>query len=130
MAFYRTGGGGSATETVLWTNGSPTAQFAPQDVTLSDDIDNYDFLKIEFISTASTGVNGSILVDVSDFKSMTNTANVAGFAFGLSSGADSLVSRKTTYVSDTKIHIGNAYSYAGGTNNARGIPLQIIGIKL
>lgn len=130
MAFYRTGGGGSATETVLWTNGSPTAQFAPQDVTLSDDIDNYDFLKIEFISTASTGVNGSVLVPVSDFKLMTNTASTTGFGFGLSSGVDTFISRKTTYVSDTKIHIGNATSYTGNTNNARAIPLQIIGIKL
>ena len=52
MGFYRcgSGGGGTLKETVLWTNGSPTASFAPQDVTLSDDIDNYDFLKIEFIN--------------------------------------------------------------------------------
>ena len=50
MSLYRCGGGGGMLEeTVLWTNPSPTSDFAAQTVTLSDSISNYDYIKFEYL---------------------------------------------------------------------------------
>ena len=57
MALFRTssGGGGGMTETVIWTNPSPSSSFSEQDIALSNDYNNYDLIKIYYkISSADT----------------------------------------------------------------------------
>ena len=54
------GGGAKQTETVLWTNSSPTSNFADQNVTLSDSMSNYDYLKF----TYKKATNKPIKVDI------------------------------------------------------------------
>lgn len=59
MAFYRcSSGGGTLKETVLWTNPNPSANFNSQNVTLSEDISNYDFIKFVW-QNANSGSSGS-----------------------------------------------------------------------
>ena len=39
MAWYKCGGGGALTETVLWTNPSPTSTFSGTECSLSSTLD-------------------------------------------------------------------------------------------
>lgn len=43
--------GGSATEDLLWTNPDPTVEFAPQTVTLSGSLLDYEYVKIGYYLT-------------------------------------------------------------------------------
>jgi hypothetical protein len=58
--------GGSESETVLWTNPSPTSSFAAQSVTLSDSLLNYKYLKITYRSANTNVVNYYTLYPIVD----------------------------------------------------------------
>lgn len=51
------GGGGGLTITKLWENSSPSASFAGQTITLSDDVENYDFIGV-ICAASSTNADG------------------------------------------------------------------------
>ena len=73
------GGGGNtpaSTETVLWTNNSPTSTFANQTVTLSDNISDYDYLCFEYRSTTGSSAKTSkVFVKTTDFITAGSGAN-------------------------------------------------------
>lgn len=133
MAFYRTGGGGSAIETVLWTNGNPTSSFSAQLVTLNDSISNYDYLKFVFKVRNNIDENSSVIIETSEFVKLNNSGS--GYLRALCSPSivygNYTVTRRANYVDDTSIRFDTAnYINANGGNTSAAIPLEIIGIKL
>ena len=131
------GGGATYTETVLWTNPSSSSDFAAQTVTLSDDINNYDYLKVSYKNlTTSAGVNDpySVLISVSDFKTSLsgNSTRHNAFTFGgIYAPSNTNWTRFMFYDTDTTARFG-ACTQIGGTqsSNTNAIPLQIVGIKM
>lgn len=130
------GGGGKYTETSLWTNPSPTSDFAGgQNVTLSDSISNYKYIKINFAYAASynTGkCNTSIVISTDDFKDMTYNTNDRrnGVSLSCQNTSNTAYSRMAIYISDTTVRFGTCYQVPTNTTaNANCIPLEILGLN-
>ena len=119
------------TKTALWTNASPTSSFAEQNVTLSKDIDNFDYLEFEWNHASSTTVKGSLLVDVPTFKTYTTaTSSVVYVAMCGQQGTGSRYVRNVRYVSDTSVQFSTTSLYNGtGAFNTMVIPTNIYGVK-
>lgn len=132
------GGGGSATwvETILWANPSPTSDFAAQTVNLSDDMNNYDYLKVSYVNyNAGAGTNDpyNIIIPVSDFKTSryADSTRHNTFTFGgIYVPTNYCYTRQMVYNTDTSVKFG-ACTQVGGTNVSgnNSIPLQILGIS-
>lgn len=112
-------GGGDLKETVLWTNPSPTSSFIAQTITLSDDMNNYQFLKV--VSTISKSSDTErIYYTKPDFYDV--------LIRGVVSGASWV--RILSKASDTTISITAANRLNNtGTSTDNAIPTQIIGLK-
>lgn len=132
------GGGGSATwvETILWANPSPSSDFAAQTVTLSDDINNYDYLKVSYVNyNGSTGTNDpfSVLISVSDFKTSLSGNSTRHNAFtygGLYAPSNTTWTRFMFYNTDTTARFGDCTQVGGSKSaNSNSVPLQILGIS-
>lgn len=131
MALYRCGGGSEVyQETSLWTNSSPTSSFAAQTVTLSDDVDNYDFIKVVMRASTSDATIISETIPVAQFKQSSESA-----ASGVRGGLSARVSSKTCvrsfyYSDDTTIGFTAGYQLNSTTANSSScIPTEILGIK-
>lgn len=120
------------TETVLWTNSSPTVNFAGQTITLSDNLSNYDYIGVKI--AYSTGYQtdeycNTAIMSISDFVKSSGSGRRP--SMGLITAYNSGYARSCQYVSDTSVTIGNCYQMATSTGtNQQTIPLQVIGIKL
>lgn len=122
-------------ETVLWTNSSPTSNFAQTDVDLTDDISNYAYLKLKFKPKTSATTSCIVIVDSEEFLNLSN--------IGIGSIRGTIVtyetvsgSTKANYIrnfynmSNTQIRIEACYRVkADGTKNNYNIPLEIVGLK-
>lgn len=120
------------TKTTLWTNPSPASSFSNQTITLSDDLDNYDYVELEYAFNSSTLTNkNSIIYTISDFKRL--TANDGWCGAGIVYSNSYLYSRSLTYNSDTAVNFGGTLKYNSGTApsaaNTATIPLKVYGIK-
>ena len=142
MALYgcMAGGGGAPQETTLWSN-SYSGQFDEQDITLSDSIDNYDYIKVTFNSTyTSIRTNQrSVIYSVPEFKTLLGSSGEVYYRDSASSpsfsddgGYYSQYIRTFYYVPSTgKIHFKQAFDvYNKSVKVTRAIPLSIVGIKL
>ena len=132
------GGGGSLTETVLWTNASPTSAFAAQVVTLSDDMNNYTYLKFEYRHSTTNSNLYEIIVPVDLYKtSLTpDSGNTTHYIPSMSvmNGGQyafaNIYARVIPYKTDTSIEISSARSLSGATLALTNvIPTRIIGMK-
>lgn len=124
---------GTFTETKLWTNSSPTTGFTSQNVTLSSDINNFDYIKvvvIHGISSPFTTRESNVLVPISDFISE-YTASATG-GYWTASGSNYFYQlRPFYYVNGTTIKFGGSMSTSGSSSsNSYAIPKEIYGIKL
>lgn len=134
MGLYRSGGGGKMTETVLWTNSSPTSNFASQTVTLSDGISNYDYLKFTYKPSTASSLSNSTIISTQDFIS--NCVDGAKHFFATMGGysstsASNAHGRNAFYVSNTSLRMGSCLMFnSASSNNAYMIPLTIKGLKL
>lgn len=126
-------GGGTMTETTLWTNPSPTADFATQSVNLSDNISNYDYIEIEAcFSKSETTKIMSYLYKASEVSgSVFNTVHPIIYIGNYYS--NKYYYRPFNYSSDTSFSIGtcktNTGSGSASNYNAGCIPLTIKGLK-
>ena len=116
------GSGTSGATTLLWTNPSPTSDFASQ--TISLDLKDYTFVAIELIfskSTYSSGERGIVILP---------KLNITSYAYVLiKSGSNlSAVGRQVTSITDTSISFGTSL-WNGETSTDRGIPTRIWGIR-
>ena len=130
--------GGGMTETVLWTNPSTSSDFAYQEVNLSQDIDNFDYLKFEYQNSTATITKSSVLISVSEFKQTSvSVPQKACFHLGWAGGTATSISlmwRPVGYVNDTKVIIGTCIltsmtSLGNQIYNLACIPTKIYGVK-
>lgn len=140
MAWYPTNMGGSGTlqETVLWTNPSPTSAISGVTITLSDDMDNYDYLKVKISASKDTSTEPlsiiSYLVPVEDVKkSVYGSSAQPHSIIGLvaSSASSTYYCSRLTYTDNTTLGISGARNIvSGATSNNFCIPLEISGVTI
>ncbi len=119
----------SGTETVLWTNSSPAAAFAAQNVTLSDSINNYRYIKIVWYGGTDNSEQAAILVTPEDFVKSQSGTNKIRILIGGFSGSNGRA-RTVDVVNPTTIAFSVAYNMnSSGSMTAITIPYQIIGIS-
>lgn len=126
------GGGGRYKETSLWTNSAPTSNFSGQNVTLSDNIDNYKYVSIKYRGSVSVADEANVIVSVSDLKKSVghNSTNHIAIETGAQYSSGTIVSRMVTYVNSTTIGFSMAYQLNSATSNAGWcIPLEILGLN-
>lgn len=115
-------------ETTLWTNASPTSAFAAQVVTLSDDIDNYDYLKVNYRHSTSNAIVCAALISPSDMKK--SMYDLGNNRMEVTLGSEATYFRRMTYASDTSISFSTAYKIgATGSSTSYSIPLSVVGCK-
>lgn len=108
---------------LLWTNSNPSNSFAGQQITLSENITNFDLYEVIFVEYAGNlpyGSSGRIPVD--------HTTNIGQVA-------NMFVRRSITAINGNKLTFGDGQrctSFNGSwtTDNVRIIPVYIIGYKL
>lgn len=115
---------------VLWRNSSPTSTFAPQTITLNDNLSNYEYYEILFYN----GTTNTLSFSSGKVLSGTSPSYIL-YHSGIESGAvGNIRVRPITSVSDTQIVFDKAYqkvynSNAITENNALDIPYRILGYK-
>ncbi len=108
--------------TVLWTNPSPSSEFAQQVVTLNDDLDNYTYLEI--ISRQSTG-SGNII----------SSGKMPIEAIALTTYLPIHYNMYRNFITTTKTFKNNVYFSSYGnvnsttSDNSYNIPYMILGYK-
>ena len=124
-------------ETTLWTNSAPSSDFAAQDVTLSDNINNYKYIKITAILNNGgwSNVVSSHTIEVSEFvKSLSNTSGYINAITGrhLENSIIYYV-RYAQYKGNTTVNFGSCIMVTGTSSaaarNQAMIPTQIVGLK-
>jgi len=132
-------GGSQPTETVLWTNPSPTADFESQPVNLTkngvaESIQNYDYIKVtyKFSKSDADSTAVSALMSVADFTYCTNDSTARKPKFVMGAKLDNYSNaRFVFYATDTTVKFGSsARCNQSGFNAAYVTPLKIIGVKL
>ena len=122
--------GGNLTETVLWSNSSPSSSFIGQTVTLSDDLLSYDYVKVKFRKIKSESDEKSVMMSVTEYLSMSNAANSfcgMGLCIYIS---NTYYTRRTLSPDSTHVLFNNANRIdASGTIHDYLIPTAIIGMK-
>lgn len=117
------------TETTLWTNSSPTSSFSDETVTISDDLNNYNYLKVEYrLSTANSTTSNAII----SIEQLINNGTFydTGGKFAMCSRIDTPYARLMAYASSTTLKFGLAYKlYSTEITNSYVIPTNIYGIK-
>ena len=129
MAWFKTGGG-ALSETVLWTNPSPTSGFTSQSVNLSDNLTNYKFIKATWKISKSTSDEAAVIMSIDDFLQTGLTQS--DFLFTLTSRISNNITavRSCWYETDNKIHIGTGIDAGSSTTrNDNCIPLKVFGLK-
>ena len=120
---------------MIWTNPSPTSSFGRQNVSLSDDINNYDYVATEFKYSASSTteeLKSKSIMSVADFKKGGRETSVSRncMAFGILNASNTPYTRQVQYIPDTSIHFTDCTAMnSTGSANSNAIPLRVIGLK-
>ena len=121
------------TETTLWTNPNPSSLYSNGTVTLSDDIDNYDYIKFTYKPWTTSSQIMSSLYPLSDVKLSVsgNSTNHSVMSMICNLSDNSNFARRVYYASDTSITFNASYQINASNSSANtNIPQQIIGCKL
>lgn len=134
MSLYRCGGGGGMLEeTVLWTNPSPTSDFAAQTVTLSDSISNYDYIKFEYLMHKNYSNKSSVVYKSEDVLNwMASSQGTNYTAFGALGGRATNDQKRSLLYNRvvTEIYISSSTGFGNTTqSNQTLVPTAIIGLK-
>ena len=124
--------GGTLRETVLWTNPSPTSNFASQTVNLDESYANYKYVGVKYAT--GTGADAPMATMILSTEDAAKT-NVSGSNNGLKGAIGSryqnnVYARIIGFMSDTTVEFSAARIQSGtNSNNALIIPKTIIGIN-
>ena len=113
-------------ETTLWTNSSPTSSFAGQAVALSDDITNYDYIRVYWRYNTTDATEVSVLMSVSDFQESA-TSGKPNMAIGVRTSSPT--KRGVNYSSNTSVGFASAVNDVGNVSNGNANPTKITGCK-
>ena len=116
--------------TTIYTSSATTQSSG--NITLTNSISNYDYLKFTFIGNSSSQDECSIICDVEKFKQLVNSETNYDFA-GLQSPctrySSATYTRQIHYVDDTTILLGACrQAHGSGENNTLGLLTKIEGI--
>lgn len=130
MALYRcSSGSGTAhlTETILWSNNSPSSAFANQVVSSFYNMHSYDYIGVYYRPKANTNFELMVIVPESDFENMTYSTD----AVMMMSYYSGYYARAVWYVNDYDIHFSDSLQVGGsGNSNGTSVPTRIVGLKL
>lgn len=117
-------GGGAMTPTVLWTNPNSTARYSSGTATLSEDMNNYEYIELEFYRTTTNHdeIFKSGIYLVSDVITFSGNGKGRMIATFVGTGGNA-ITRTIAYVSNTSLSIG-----ASSDTNAL-IPYRVVGYK-
>ena len=119
------------TETSLWTNQSPSSNFATQAVSLSNSVDNFKYIKVRCKFSTSDSAEFSTIVSVDELKTFTGNTKGRLVSGGMTGGGYPMY-RNLTYTSSSSLTFGTA-GYVNGTTwttaNNLIIPLEILGLN-
>lgn len=128
--------GGGLSETVLWTNPSPSANFNAQNITLSQNASSFKALRIYYQwsgnpgTMASSKYNDFSLVDIDQYILNTNKHSYVmplGIIYTNRTYTRTLRFSNTNY---NVLIVSDSYLLnTTGSNNALAIPLKICGLK-
>lgn len=129
LAELKKKGGGAMTETVLWTNPSPTSTWTyTQMINLSDDYTNYKYLKVIFRKHTSDNSKRSVLIPTDEFA-ISSTGTPLTYTMGYQS-TTALMVRRILSDDSTTMHVSTCRQVNGTqSNDNQIIPYQIIGLK-
>lgn len=120
-------------ETVLWTNPSPTSNFAEQNIDLNSTVLGYDYIKIRYRQSAANAAEYSLIVPLAEYRASweSNTGNARAIViFAVATTTNQVYSRRVFYRNVTSAKITDAILNGTTTlGNNLAIPLQIIGLK-
>lgn len=123
---------GGSTETVLWTNNSPTSSQSNGQITLSDNISNYEYLALKWRLGTSDDTTNTIFIKTTDLstKGVSGSKNVAPSLYAYT-GSGNAKARPIAYVDDTTLYIGGSQNVgATGATNGYAILLEVKGISV
>lgn len=132
------GGGGKYREYILWQNPSPTSSFSSQTITLSDDMNNYDFIGITFnLDTTTTDRPLTFYYPIPAFLSWKGN-NAAGeysraYMGNINRAQTTSYHRGVRCASSTQITFANGWHEGSGSVTSSSndcIPIQVVGIKM
>lgn len=124
MPYFRTESGGEEAPTLLWTNPSPTSNFAAQ--TLSLDLTEYAYLLFKVKNSLTTGYTDEAYCACQKDNSKRSAFSVVG------AGAPKIIHSRYFDTTDNSITFSAGYhssTSSGTTDNRYAIPLEIYGIK-
>ena len=123
-------GGGDLKETILWSNPTPTSNFAGGYGTdFSESIESFKYIKIYFRISTSNATEGSVIYEKDVFKTLTGatTTGLCGSMF--SRVGSNNYFRRITYTSDTNMMFYDAVQVGSASSNSYLIPLKVCGLK-
>lgn len=136
------GGGPAITYTRLWTNASPSASFAAQDITLLSAASGYDFIRVVWarVNTAGVTVDNwesstdalAVWYDMRHASSLLDNTNTLQMGMSVRPGTG-YYSRRLRFSSAacTVVRFGETTRWStSGTNNALLIPVLIDGVSV
>lgn len=118
---------------LLWTNPSPTASFAAQDVTMPNGTyNNYDFIEVVSLSSSAydNPTTGTLVIDKTPCKA-SSVATIIAY-----NNDWWIRHRARWWDGTTKIHFDTAYynslttPSSSGANDANCVPYKIYGVKI
>ena len=126
--------GTEPTETLLWTNDSPSTARSSLNATLSQSLQNFQKIRVEYsYNTSSESASFYVVFPVKNASGtyMFPSGNTAQrMSIGLNNASGNAFVRQFYVSDDTTIHFNNAYRVnASGNTNTNLIPWFIYGIK-
>ena len=123
--------GGGMSEKVLWTNANPTSSFNASACSLSESVDNFDYIKVLYRVSTSNSTQGSALWPVATIKTSSGGANKIRASFASQNANSVIYARIIGYNNAQSLQIGVSSVWGQSLNdNTTVIPLNIIGIKV
>lgn len=122
-------GGGKLSETTLWTNSTPTSSFPNSDITLNNNLSEYDSIRIYY--RVSTSNNKTTFVDVSesDFIEMVGIDGTLKVGISCFDGGTTYL-RALNYIDNYTVHFNSAGQLGVTTlSNTKCIPVKICGLN-
>lgn len=121
--------GGAMSETVLWSNPSPTSNFAYQTLTLNQSIDDFKEIAVYYrLSTANNSRESFVTYTTEEFKKFDMNSTNASGAIGVR--AINTWVRSLFYTDSTHVIISSCYALSiTDMDNHYTIPTKIVGLK-
>ena len=124
---------GDLRRTPLWENQDTSSSFSGQTVTVSSNIDVFDYIEVEWqYSTTSTSATTHMLINVQDFIALgdKDTTGLNKYSIMCKSSSFTIV-RSIARQSTTSIYFGEATKAgATGTSNTNLIPVKVNGVMV